>query len=197
MDIKRILKFLKINESTISMILGALVIIIAVFLIVNQFKKTGREEKVQAPETTTTQQTTVTEEGEVPEKIPSTHTVQAGENLWKIAEKYYGSGYNWIDIAKENKLKEPNKIEAGQVLSLPKVPARTKTVTTIQEKTASKFGTPIKENTYTVKRGDHLWGIAVRAYGDGYQWVKIARANKLANPNLIHAGNVLQIPRDN
>lgn len=44
-------------------------------------------------------------------------------------------------------------------------------------------------------KGDHLWGIAVRAYGDGYKWVEIARENNLVNPNLIHPGNVLSLPR--
>jgi len=46
-----------------------------------------------------------------------------------------------------------------------------------------------------VVKGDNLWQIALRAYGDGYQWVKIARENKLANPDLIHSGNILKIPR--
>ena len=49
--------------------------------------------------------------------------------------------------------------------------------------------------TYTVKSGDYLWSIAVRAYGDGYQWVKIVKANNLVNPDLIFSGNVLRLPR--
>jgi nucleoid-associated protein YgaU len=40
-----------------------------------------------------------------------------------------------------------------------------------------------------------LWTIAVRAYGDGYKWTEIAKANKLVNPNLIHPGNVFVLPR--
>ncbi len=54
---------------------------------------------------------------------------------------------------------------------------------------------PITGATYEVVKGDSLWKIAVRAYGDGYQWVKIARENKLVNPNLIHPGNLLALPR--
>jgi nucleoid-associated protein YgaU len=49
--------------------------------------------------------------------------------------------------------------------------------------------------SYTVVKGDSLWSIAVKAYGDGYKWVSIAKANKLDNPNVIHAGNVLVIPK--
>jgi len=50
-------------------------------------------------------------------------------------------------------------------------------------------------NTYKITHGDDLWEIAVRAYGDGYRWVDIARANNLENPDLIHSDNVLTIPR--
>ena len=53
----------------------------------------------------------------------------------------------------------------------------------------------ITGNSYTVISGDNLWDIAVRAYGDGYRWVDIAEANNLANPDLIHRGNVFKLPR--
>lgn len=55
--------------------------------------------------------------------------------------------------------------------------------------------TKIVGNTYTVVRGDNLWNISVRAYGTGFKWGEIAKANNLLNPRVIHAGNVLQIPR--
>ena len=53
----------------------------------------------------------------------------------------------------------------------------------------------IEGNTYTVQKGDTLWDISVRAYGDGYRWVEIAEANNLANPDLIHSGNEFVLPR--
>ncbi len=60
--------------------------------------------------------------------------------------------------------------------------------------TASKYGV-MSIPTYVVLKGDNLWTISVRAYGDGYQWTKIAQANNLTDPSLIHSGNVLKIPR--
>lgn len=37
--------------------------------------------------------------------------------------------------------------------------------------------------------------IAVRAYGDGYRWPEIAQANDLEDPDIIHVGDSLTIPR--
>ena len=105
-----------------------------------------------------------------------------------IRDRYYTSGYNWVDVAKENNLVNANRLLVDQELVLPKVAVR-KPVEKIAEQT-------ITGGEYIVVKGDSLWKIAVRAYGDGYQWVKIASENNLANPDLIHPGNVLTIPRD-
>lgn len=50
-------------------------------------------------------------------------------------------------------------------------------------------------NSYVVVKGDTLWGIAVKLYGDGSRWVEIAQANSLTNPQLIHTGDILKLPR--
>lgn len=50
--------------------------------------------------------------------------------------------------------------------------------------------------TYTVVRGDCLWNIAKKYYGNGSQYTKIYNVNrdKIKNPNLIYPGQVLTIP---
>ena len=148
------------------------------------------------------------------------YVVKQGDTLWAIAEKEYKSGYNWVDIARVNKLSNPDAIEVGSKLTLPKVQSQVTTVTKVVAK--ATVMTPDEQNNktsrkvelnkaamkqapsqtqkitgsiYTVVRGDNLWTISVRAYGDGYQWVKIAKANKLVNPNVIHRGNKFIIPR--
>ena len=54
--------------------------------------------------------------------------------------------------------------------------------------------------SYTVKRGDTLWGISSKSYiyGDPWQWPLIYKANrdKIKNPHLIYPKEVLKIPRD-
>ena len=55
---------------------------------------------------------------------------------------------------------------------------------------------PKQETTYTVKKGDCLWNIAKKFYGDGSKYTKIYEANKdkIKNPNLIYPGQVFVIP---
>jgi putative chitinase len=187
--LKNFLKKLKLNESTISMILGALVIVVVGVLIFNYFRGVGKPKPEVTP--TPTGELKLVEEGGklIPEGLPTTYKVQKGDHLWKIAEKFYGSGYNWVDIAKENKLANANLLFVDQELNIPKVEVRQ------PKKLATLFGPAISEDQYMVVKGDHLWGIAVRAYGDGYKWVEIARENNLGNPNLIHPGNALKLPR--
>ncbi len=48
--------------------------------------------------------------------------------------------------------------------------------------------------TYTVVSGDTLWAISERFYGDGNRYQQIADASGIANPDLIHPGQVLTIP---
>lgn len=49
---------------------------------------------------------------------PVTYTTVAGDNLWNVAAKNCGSGYDWVHLARENGLKNPNYIVVGQTLKL-------------------------------------------------------------------------------
>lgn len=53
---------------------------------------------------------------------------------------------------------------------------------------------PVK--TYTVAKGDCLWSIAKKQLGNGARWPEIHNLNKdkISNPNLIHSGQVLNMP---
>lgn len=50
-----------------------------------------------------------------------TYTVQSGDCLWNIAKKYTGNGARYTELynANKDKIKNPNLIYAGQVLTLP------------------------------------------------------------------------------
>lgn len=65
-------------------------------------------------------QSVMIEKGQVREaKAPAnTYTVQAGDCLWKIAQKELGSGAKFREIASKNGIKNPDLIYPGQVLQL-------------------------------------------------------------------------------
>ncbi|MEO9615477.1 MAG: peptidoglycan-binding protein LysM [Nitratireductor sp.] len=62
-----------------------------------------------------------------PAKTPVFHTVEKGQNLWKIAEAHYGKGkgakYTVIFEANRPMLSDPDKIYPGQVLRIPDLAA--------------------------------------------------------------------------
>jgi len=68
------------------------------------------------------------------------------------------------------------------------------TVSNKREQTNSPA--PTQQTTYTVQKGDCLWNIAKKFYGNGSKYTKIYEANKdkIRNPNLIYPDQVLIIP---
>lgn len=47
-----------------------------------------------------------------------THIVKSGDTLWMIAQKEYGSGSRWKEIADKNGVKDPKRLQVGQRLVL-------------------------------------------------------------------------------
>lgn len=196
-QLKAILKTLKLNEDTISTVLGGIVVVVIGLLVFNYFRSINPQgeitQQAASEEATPGAVKLVEENGEtVPQGLPTTYTVKAGDDLWSIAESYYNSGYNWLDVAQANQLEDPNLIEAGQSLIIPKVAVKQPTIITTESVAT------IDTDTYTVEKGDHLWEISVRAYGDGFRWAEIYTANKDiigSNPSIIEVGQLLTLPR--
>lgn len=51
----------------------------------------------------------------------------------------------------------------------------------------------VSPKTYTVKKGDTLWDIACRFYGDGRKWGTIAAKNGVTDPRKLQIGKVLTL----
>ena len=47
-----------------------------------------------------------------------------------------------------------------------------------------------------MQRGDCLWKIAEKVYGDGYQWRRIYENNRdiIRRPDMIRPGQILKLP---
>ncbi len=52
------------------------------------------------------------------------------------------------------------------------------------------------QKDYTVKEGETLWSIAEDAYGSGFEWYRIAEANKITDVTNLEKGTALVIPED-
>ena len=174
---KELQKRFESTESYVSLVLGIAVVLVVGVLVYNFVQNRG----AQIPSTSST--STTDEEKTATSTPGGSHTVASGETLWSISEKYYKTGYNWVDLVKANNLNDADDIKEGTTLVIPEV-------TPIMPEGQIASGA----KTYTVVRGDTLWDIAVAQYGDGYKWSAIAQANALVNPDLIHAGNVLTLP---
>mgnify|MGYP000886875143 CR=1 FL=1 len=95
-------------------------------------------------------------------------------------------GTVWYKI----KLKEYREVKVRQV----KVNITTQVATVPKQET--RVDNRVQEKTYTVKSGDCLWNIAKKLLGSGSRYTEIYNLNtdKIKNPNLIYAGQVLRIP---
>ena len=122
-------------------------------------------------------------------KLIAMYKVKKGDTLSGIAARFYGQANagKWKLIYNANKSvigSDPDLIHPGQVLQIPKL-----------EEEEGEFITQ-----HTVVSGDTLSGIAAHYYGQAKakKWRIIYNANKSvigSNPNLIHPGQVLNIPK--
>lgn len=114
--------------------------------------------------------------GPVPMPEPSVsvveYTVKSGDTLWGIAEMYRTSV---SAIVSENGIANPNLIYPGEVLRI-----------TLADNVPSSE----MNNTYLVRRGDTLWGIA-QMYRTSV--ARLAAMNHISDPNLIYPGEILQV----
>ncbi|MER2599582.1 MAG: LysM domain-containing protein [Caldilineales bacterium] len=101
------------------------------------------------------------------EGCSSFHTVTRGQTLWSIARWY---GVSVETLQRVNRILDPNRIYAGQLLCIP---------------IGAGGGT-----THVIQRGETLSSIA-RLYGT--TWQCLAHRNHIPNPNHIRAGQLLII----
>ncbi len=182
----------KWGESYASLLLGIVVVIVVAVLIFAFIKNNNSMENSVDSNSIKSEELG---------KQQDEYIVKENDDLWSISENIYKTGYNWTEIAKANNLENPGIIYVGQKLIIPEIKQDAEISNdknqdesvAISEQEVEKES--IKEDSYKIKSNDNLWDIAVKAYGDGYKWVEIAKANNLENPNLIHVDNILKLPR--
>jgi phage tail protein X len=109
------------------------------------------------------------------------HIVQPGDDLWTLAEHYYGKGQDWRLIARANPAVltgGPDRLQPGWRLRIP--------------------GVDPHQHRVVVRPGDTLSAIAQREYGDPTAWHRIYHANRgvVSDPDLLPVGLALTVPTD-
>ncbi len=114
------------------------------------------------------------------------HTVARGEELRNIAQFY---GTTWNILAAANSLADPNYIQAGQVLCIPRTSA-TGGPTGTTPSTGQVTGAQCRVR-HTVVAGENLFRVGLLY---GLTWDQLLSANNITNPNALVAGTVICIP---
>lgn len=100
-----------------------------------------------------------------------------------------------FDISVTVSLKQYRHYGTKTVTIQPAPTPATKPTATVEPPKRETSQAP-KQSTYTVKSGDCLWNIAKKYLGDGSRYTEIYNLNKdkIKNPNLIYAGQILTLP---
>jgi nucleoid-associated protein YgaU len=180
--------------------------------------------KTTTPSPVTNRQTKANVRKRVKPDLPKIYVVQAGDNLAKIAQKFYGAvrgnkTINVIRIFEANRklLKSPDAVSVGQKLIIPLLKDEGKsvfngglferiksTVGNTRSSTKAPTKTPVKtrpkppaaqpSKQYVVREGDNLWRIANKQLGDGERFREIIKLNALEDEDYLTVGMRLKIP---
>jgi LysM repeat protein len=116
------------------------------------------------------------------------HTVQPGETMWAIADQY---GVTLEDLVAANDSVDPDRLQPGQVLVIPRDDEEGVDEPTLPEAASGEQGEPTSGGMYTVAPGDTLWAIAEK---HGTTVDEIARLNDLDPEGILTLGQELLLP---
>lgn len=133
------------NQSKVSLILGGLIILVIGLLIFNYFNK-GKSSLGPAQQAQQQEKQDVSKDN-----LPGSYTVKEEDTLFTIAEKYYDNGSRFSEIAKANNISDPNQIEAGLVLQIPKPESQLAKASTTPEPTSTPEASPQEDKQLAEK----------------------------------------------
>lgn len=118
-----------------------------------------------------------------------THTVQAGETLYRISQQY---GVAIQDIIDANSLANPNSLEVDQQLIIPGSAGGDTAETPPDDSgDTGDDGAATGEQTHIVQAGENLFRIGLRY---GFTVEELTSYNNLADPTRLEIGQVIKIP---
>jgi nucleoid-associated protein YgaU len=97
---------------------------------------------------------------------------------------------------KADRQKDLDALKMNKISALPEFFEK---VHTQMQKSLDGWVEEVNDISYTVVKGDHLWGIARKKehYGNGFAWPVIYKANRdqIKNPDLIYPKQTFKIPK--
>lgn len=97
---------------------------------------------------------------------------------------------------KADRQKDLNALKMNKISALPEFFDK---VHNQMQKSLDNWVEEVQDISYTVVKGDHLWGIARKKehYGNGFAWPVIYKANRdqIKNPDLIYPKQTFKIPK--
>jgi len=123
-----------------------------------------------------------------------THLIKSGDQLWKVAEMYYGSGKHWQLIVSANPGLNPTSMRIGKTIKIPPLPV-SPVGSGIAGVSAADPVTTFGEKIYVVRDGDSgMWGVSESQYGHGKYYTAIADRNPTVDSARLKIGQKLIIP---
>ena len=103
-------------------------------------------------------------------------------------------GYHWVknSATREYALEEPPAVEVPTVVVSPSTITETAPVSSVPN--VSQPEPSIVHGEYVVEKGESLWTIAHKLWGDSSLYYALAEANNISEPSKIRAGMILRVP---
>ena len=130
------------------------------------------------------------------------YTIRAGDGLWAIAEREYGSGRLYEALAAYNGMSPAHAMQVGDTVILPTidmlagaVPART----ALPAASAPEPGprTPVATSTtrtYVIAKGDTLSQVVQRELGTIKRLAEVLQLNPKLDPDNVRIGDKIMLP---
>ncbi len=140
--------------------------------------------------------------GKKPFQFIVSRVMPSGKDLFSTNMKVSMEDYKITEQAKDGfdltvKIKLKQWRDYGTKKVKVQIAAAKPKAVVVETRPAETAPAPPVSQTYTVVKGDCLWNIAKKFYGNGGKYTVIYNANKGViggNPNLIYPGQVLTIP---
>lgn len=139
------------------------------------------------------------------------HNVQSGDNFWKIAQRYYGSGTSFNALAAYNQttIPDPQRIKPGMRVLVPSEAVLAQQFPQLMSGASQTAETPqsgppgfsmdtLGRPQYRVAKGDTLSSIAERFLGRSSRWRQVYGMNmdQLVDADSLITGMLLRLPAD-